>query len=304
MSLTITTTYDSHAAAGLGLAREGECRIVLTDVDIAPLAPPVRSVLADWACARTSHRPLLAAGTVEELVARAAERAAEMAAAEARHVAEFEEAVAYVLAAPVEALLYRECTSLRESLALPSGRSVLIPWSDPRLAAQHDAARALRAVRIAEAEAEIAAERAARDERERARKAGIAAREATFRADAERWIGEHGSARLRRIVSEGFLADSVAVYRDERLAVERPGWQWLERGDGVGDDFEPRNPDLGAFALLDAARAVDSAATLRRWIRHVDATSEYDDDGEHEERWCCTAIFLGRDVVLFGEVEP
>jgi hypothetical protein len=78
------------------------------------------------------------------------------------------------------------------------------------------------------------------------------------------WVRAHGSERLRRILDDGYLPNSVAVYRDERLAVERPGWRWNAATPGkvAGD---PRNPTVEAFEVLDQALAVDPAAKLRYW---------------------------------------
>jgi len=44
-------------------------------------------------------------------------------------------------------------------------------------------------------------------------------------ADAANWIRSHGSARLRRILDEGYLGTSDAVYRDERLRQAPQDWK-------------------------------------------------------------------------------
>jgi hypothetical protein len=62
---------------------------------------------------------------------------------------------------------------------------------------------------------------------------------------------EHGSPRLRKALDLGLLDESNAVYRDERLEKEFPGWRW-ETGD---DEFQDiRNPSLKALEALETAR--------------------------------------------------
>lgn len=84
--------------------------------------------------------------------------------------------------------------------------------------------------------------------------------EATL-AEAEAWIAAHGSARLRKIFDGGFLGVSLAVYRDERLAIERPGWAF---NDAEGAPI--RNPSEEALDALAAVREVDPAVRLL-WSR-------------------------------------
>ena len=73
----------------------------------------------------------------------------------------------------------------------------------------------------------------------------------------EEWIAAHGSERLRRCIAEGLECE--AVYRDERLAAERPGWRFLD-----GTKLEDaRNPPMAAFAMLDEAREIEPTASLR-----------------------------------------
>lgn len=123
------------------------------------------------------------------------------------------------------------------------------------------------------------------------------------RAEQKRWIAEHGSDRLRRCVAEDI--ECYAIYRDERLAVERPGWLW--RTDVRGEGDEPRNPPLEAFALLDEARKVVPEAALRYWT----IETYVDEDGnlscEKEEKtefwrgYAAITQFLDREVVFFGD---
>src|SRR5581483_2250467 len=177
---------------------------------------------------------------------------------------------------------------------------------DPDVAAAVEATQ-----EVVRAEKErLARERAA--ERERAERERAEA-ERAYVADREAWIAEHGSSRLRRLVAEGIEHD--AVYRDERLAMERPAWQW-SRLDGNLPGAEPRNAPEEALDLLDAARADDPDAVLRylRPWRHVphdedpegcdrdpDNCSLCDEDGRHivydEPEYRAYAMFLGRRIV-------
>jgi hypothetical protein len=115
------------------------------------------------------------------------------------------------------------------------------------------------------------------------------------------WAQQHGSTRLQRALAEGIECE--AVYRDERLAVERPGWVWASAVDG--DHSEPRNPRDEAFALLDKARAIDPEARLVWWQAEHSC-----DEGEcygHEcpeydrREYACLAGFLDRLIVLFAQ---
>jgi hypothetical protein len=65
-----------------------------------------------------------------------------------------------------------------------------------------------------------------------------------------RWIEKHGSERLRKASALGLLAESVGVYRDERLAVELPGWVWQGERDKVSPIFNPSEPALDLLAKV------------------------------------------------------
>jgi hypothetical protein len=72
-------------------------------------------------------------------------------------------------------------------------------------------------------------------------------------ADAERWVQQNGSPRLRKALETNLLRSAMGVYRDERLAQERPhgGWRWLP------PDLELKsivNPTEEALDALLAAR--------------------------------------------------
>ena len=92
------------------------------------------------------------------------------------------------------------------------------------------------------------------------REAQEAATKALTLAVIKEWVEAYGSARLQRIAREGMLSSSLSVYRDERLAAERPGWAWKPLTVQLRD---PAAPDEDEFALLDRAREVDADAKLR-----------------------------------------
>lgn len=46
----------------------------------------------------------------------------------------------------------------------------------------------------------------------------------------------------------GLLADSVGVYRDERLALERPGWVWQDERDKISKVINPSETALDLLA--------------------------------------------------------
>ena len=127
------------------------------------------------------------------------------------------------------------------------------------------------------------------------RRADAAERE-TARASMLAWIGNHGSDRLKSCVAEEIECD--AIYRDERLAVDRPGWQWYQSVEGVTE--EPRNPSAEAFDVLTEARKHDPKACLM-WY-HVDwDKDDYCDDERSEYAhagYVAAAEFLGRDIVF------
>jgi len=115
--------------------------------------------------------------------------------------------------------------------------------------------------------------------------------------EATAWILAHGSARLRAILEHGYLADSHAVYREERLAVDRPGWQW---DDDDGKNLEPRNPTLEALRLLEKARVLEPSAQLVR-LRWERDREEYGDGDMYVWAWACTSQFLGRAIRIVLE---
>ncbi len=72
-------------------------------------------------------------------------------------------------------------------------------------------------------------------------------------AEAEAWIPSHGSERLQLALATGELARALAVYRDERLEHERPGFLF------AAYDQETReriNATLDNLRALAAERAL------------------------------------------------
>jgi DNA-binding protein H-NS len=158
---------------------------------------------------------------------------------------------------------------------------------------------------IKEAQAKVEAAKQAKEaaEKKLAAKAKARAEEkereqAQFVADAKQWIAENGSERLHLIVEHDFLDESLNVYRDERLAQERPGWQywdkWCEKNLDEGcdpDDVElrdVRNPSLDALRALSEEKKVHGD--------DVDMAFLYNDDYDVRQV-VLTASFLGKDII-------
>ena len=128
------------------------------------------------------------------------------------------------------------------------------------------------------------------------------------------WGREYGSDRLRGHLDEGI--ECMAIYRDERMAIELPDWV---RTDDTGD--EPRNVSSRALGLLATARNT-LAGNLRASakLRHVSEFSacpcadedgdldpiceDHDDDGEiRTQSWIVLADapeWLG-GTIRYGE---
>jgi hypothetical protein len=98
-------------------------------------------------------------------------------------------------------------------------------------------------------------------------------------AEAREWIEVNGSTRLRKIVDAGLLSASLAVYRTERIELERPGWFVWE-------------PEALRNVINPSEAQVDALQFARR------------DDAEAKLVWSPTygrlvlASFLGRQIAL------
>lgn len=115
--------------------------------------------------------------------------------------------------------------------------------------------------RIAGLQEEAERRKASRAAAKAAQEAAEEATKAAVQRERAEWIAQHGSLRLQRLVAEGI--EHSAVYYDERLAFELPGWVWYNSVSG--DYADPRNAPASALALLDRARAVAPAARLVYW---------------------------------------
>jgi hypothetical protein len=165
----------------------------------------------------------------------------------------------------------------------------------PERIAVDDMLRAIIAEQAAKAAKKIADDLARQARLEAEAKADAEAKAAEAREVAA-WITAQGSARLRRCHAEGI--ECAAIYRSERIALERPGWRYAQCVQGEYSD--PRNPPDDVVAQIDAARVVAPDAKLAYW----EADAETDEDGvEIAPKWAgyvMIAKFLGREIVLGG----
>ena len=116
---------------------------------------------------------------------------------------------------------------------------------------------------------------------------------ASVKTERDKWIAARGSKRLKLAAKEDI--ECQAIYRDERLALERPGWAWAV--DYRGEYSEPRNPALEALESLEIARKSAPDAKLAYWEADADTT----DDGDEIEGfrgYCAIARFFDREIVF------
>jgi len=145
----------------------------------------------------------------------------------------------------------------------------------------------------AEAQAEADRRNAAIAELAKKTEAGNEAGKARKRGEVEAWIRERGSERLLMILEEDLLDDSMAVYHDERLAAELPGWEW----DDDGADKEIRNPSETALRALREARKEVGEIVSGLHLGYIWYDPDQDDyDGSGRGVVALQAEFLGRDV--------
>jgi len=124
-----------------------------------------------------------------------------------------------------------------------------------------------------------------------------AVEKAVEKAEMREWAVKHGSHRLCRCIDERI--ECKAIYRDERLAKERPGWAWADEMRGEGD--EPRNPPAEAFDTLREARKLDPEASMSWWVVSWDEDLDGEEDEDRDCRWVgyvAEASFLGREIVF------
>lgn len=90
-------------------------------------------------------------------------------------------------------------------------------------------------------------------------------------AEVQPWVMAHGSERLLKARQAHLLDASKGVYRAERLAMERPGWNYLdlenlthkERKDRYTEVSNPTEDELDA--LLHAREVYSPEITIKRW---------------------------------------
>lgn len=108
------------------------------------------------------------------------------------------------------------------------------------------------------------------------------------------WVDEFGSPRLQKAKVAGFLEHSVGVYRQERLALDRPGWKYVNLEQLSTSDQKRKYCDIncpteGALdAYLDATERYATEAwrvMLKTW---------YDLDEANTSTEILTQTFLGR----------
>lgn len=208
--------------------------------------------------------------------------------------------------------------------------------------AAREAAKALRNAQVAESEAERNAQSLARMLEEAAsqgqsilvegvtsaaegyERLGVAAaaREAEKKAAAQAielaWIKEGGSPRLRRIVELGL--GYGGLYRDERLAAERPGWIWEVEMSFPFREKDAYLPTLEDLDDLDRATSYlahtcdASPAVLRRVTVYRHLTDEEQSDWQGPEKvdsdgdieiargHAIKATFLGQPIWLKSSI--
>lgn len=156
---------------------------------------------------------------------------------------------------------------------------------------------------LADADRVVAEYERIADERESAVAARVAealvSEDAALRAIVERsapgraaWINQRGSRRLKRLLAEGI--EHEAVYRDERLAMERPGWEWEPDEIAL---HSPRNPPEEALDLLDRARTTAPDAVLMHYVAEADGNDDEMDQPSRERGYVAAANFLSRTIV-------
>jgi hypothetical protein len=167
----------------------------------------------------------------------------------------------------------------KESLSAPPADVVAwvlgIPAANEERKASASASASASAFRASFAAGKAEEEAKAAQYRE-AKAAAEAAAEAAA-AETRAWVAEHGSSRLKKCSESGMLDSCMGIYRDERLALERPGWQW---DSNRLDDSEIHNPSEAALDALLEARKVDPEAEL---LKQRPKGDEYEDEDDRPD---------------------
>lgn len=117
---------------------------------------------------------------------------------------------------------------------------------------------------------------------EEARKAVEQAEKDRVEEDKRQWIEQHATSRLKKAYKYGF--EHEAIYRDERIAHDVPGWSY---DDTPWEFYDPRNPTVEALSLYEAHKD-DCDGVELVWV----------DEAEDGRGYTCTAEYLGWSLVL------
>lgn len=63
------------------------------------------------------------------------------------------------------------------------------------------------------------------------------------------WVEEHGSERLRKALRLGLLGQSLGVYKTERLALECPGYVWMDPAWSCSPILNPKEEALDLLEM-------------------------------------------------------
>ncbi len=110
------------------------------------------------------------------------------------------------------------------------------------------------------------------------------------------WIAEHGSERLQLADSLDLTDAMIKVYRRERMALERPGWDW----DTEGENHKILGPSLEALTALAKARQAHGKAVELVWLAvGHDCTDDCDYDCAETGRKgpALVADFMGGSII-------
>jgi hypothetical protein len=283
-----------QAAIAAGRNVEGD-KITL-DIDVSALSAAHRSALS---AALTDRNGMLEVGSVggksivlddptpEALVAAIDAALAEEAEVKTKHEHAIADAVAKIAAADDATLLANWSDPYGAPDFIWLGISSNHPYAEVCKRAQARL-EPLKTARQAELAAELEARKAAMQAINAQNKAAAEAAAAAKSA----WIAEHGSDRLKRLAKEGI--EHGAVYRDERLAIDHPGWIW----DDTDDWGEPRNAPVEALDLLDRARASIPEAVLKYACTKPDDDDDDDDGDGDTHEYVAAARYVGRWIIM------
>lgn len=288
-----------------GGLRAGAMAIPLTDEILRNVGDDLREELARRCSTDPNDRyvyHLRTAGTTGPDIARALANAVQERAKEEADKKQLEADKAARKAREIEELIEKyKAAPLDDLVRLYSGRWIVN--EDCRYGAEPLKA----AGRLQEAKDEANRRNAAHQAEQAEKAAREQAAEERELFERKAWIEAHGSPRLQRLLKEDI--EHGAVYRDERLAKDRPGWRWGQEVPGTGD--EPRNPPQEAIDMLDEALETlpdgeREDVSLVYWtIGGPSHTSYYDEDEDDDvdDGWrgyAVEAVFLGRKIVYGG----